>query len=82
LSASLAVASFTVTLPRSASVAPVLTVSKPPLVTAVPLLPTVKRDGKNITFDLAKNLEVKTAKVSDTLTIGGNTPTGGTTATP
>ncbi|HHF4970761.1 TPA: trimeric autotransporter adhesin Hsf [Haemophilus influenzae] len=42
----------------------------------------VKRDGKNITFDLAKNLEVKTAKVSDTLTIGGNTPTGGTTATP
>ncbi|WP_404810725.1 Hia/Hsf adhesin N-terminal domain-containing protein [Haemophilus influenzae] len=32
----------------------------------------VKRDGKNITFDLAKNLEAKTATFSDRLTIGAN----------
>lgn len=43
----------------------------------------VKRNGKDVTFALAKDLDVKTAKVSDTLTIGGNTPaTGGGTATP
>nr|WP_322349648.1 Hia/Hsf adhesin N-terminal domain-containing protein [Neisseria meningitidis] len=42
----------------------------------------VKRDGKDVTFALAKDLDVKTAKVSDTLTIGGNTPTTGGTATP
>lgn len=42
----------------------------------------VKRDGKNVTFALAKDLDVKTAKVSDTLTIGGNTPTDGGAATP
>ncbi|WP_432740178.1 YadA-like family protein [Haemophilus influenzae] len=39
----------------------------------------VKRDGSNVTFALAKDLDVKTAKVSDTLTIGGGA-TG--TATP
>lgn len=42
----------------------------------------VKRDGKNVTFALAKDLDVKTAKVSDTLTIGGNIPTDGGAATP
>ncbi|WP_308029817.1 Hia/Hsf adhesin N-terminal domain-containing protein [Neisseria lactamica] len=42
----------------------------------------VKRDGKDVTFALAKDLDVKTAKVSDILTIGGNTPTTGGTATP
>lgn len=42
----------------------------------------VKRDGKNVTFALAKDLDVKTAKVSDTLTIGGNIPTDGDAATP
>lgn len=41
----------------------------------------VKRDGKDVTFALAKDLDVKTAKVSDTLTIGGNKVAGGT-ATP
>ncbi|WP_153068324.1 Hia/Hsf adhesin N-terminal domain-containing protein [Neisseria lactamica] len=41
----------------------------------------VKRDGTNVTFALAKDLDVKTAKVSDTLTIGGNKDAGGT-ATP
>ncbi|WP_114935487.1 Hia/Hsf adhesin N-terminal domain-containing protein [Neisseria lactamica] len=41
----------------------------------------VKRDGKDVTFALAKDLDVKTAKVSDTLTIGGNKDAGGT-ATP
>ncbi|WP_301669048.1 Hia/Hsf adhesin N-terminal domain-containing protein [Neisseria benedictiae] len=38
----------------------------------------VKRDGKDVTFALAKDLDVKTAKVSDTLTIGGNKVAGGT----
>lgn len=33
--------------------------------------------GKSVTFALAKDLDVKTAKVSDTLTIGGNTPAAG-----
>lgn len=42
----------------------------------------VKRDGKNVTFALAKDLDVKTAKVSDTLTIGGNIPTDSGAATP
>lgn len=42
----------------------------------------VKRDGKDVTFALAKDLDVKTAKVSDTLTIGGNIPTDGGAATP
>lgn len=42
----------------------------------------VKHDGKNVTFALAKDLDVKTAKVSDTLTIGGNIPTDGGAATP
>ncbi|WP_308030537.1 Hia/Hsf adhesin N-terminal domain-containing protein [Neisseria lactamica] len=42
----------------------------------------VKRDGKNVTFALAKDLDVKTATVSDTLTIGGNIPTDGGAATP
>lgn len=42
----------------------------------------VKRDGKDVTFALAKDLDVKTAKVSDTLTIGGNTPTGSGAETP
>nr|WP_118784399.1 Hia/Hsf adhesin N-terminal domain-containing protein [Neisseria lactamica] len=42
----------------------------------------VKRDSKNVTFALAKDLDVKTAKVSDTLTIGGNIPTDGGAATP
>ena len=42
----------------------------------------VKRDGSNVTFALAKDLDVTSAKVSDTLTIGGNTPTTGGTATP
>ena len=41
----------------------------------------VKHNGKSITFDLAKNLEAKTATFSDRLTIGGNTDAGGT-ATP
>ncbi|WP_455483325.1 YadA-like family protein, partial [Haemophilus parahaemolyticus] len=41
----------------------------------------VKREGKDVTFALAKDLDVKSATVSDTLTIGGNTPAGGT-ATP
>ncbi|WP_434321265.1 Hia/Hsf adhesin N-terminal domain-containing protein [Haemophilus influenzae] len=41
----------------------------------------VKREGKDVTFALAKDLDVKTAKVSDTLTIGGNIDAGGT-ATP
>lgn len=42
----------------------------------------VKRDGKDVTFALAKDLDVKTAKVSDTLTIGGNIPTDSGAATP
>ncbi|WP_455483326.1 ESPR-type extended signal peptide-containing protein, partial [Haemophilus parahaemolyticus] len=42
----------------------------------------VKREGKDVTFALAKDLDVKSATVSDTLTIGGNTPAGGTAATP
>ncbi|XVI19171.1 Hia/Hsf adhesin N-terminal domain-containing protein [Haemophilus influenzae] len=42
----------------------------------------VKREGKEVTFALAKDLDVKTAKVSDTLTIGGNTPATGGDKTP
>ena len=42
----------------------------------------VKREGKDVTFALAKDLDVKTAKVSDTLTIGGNTPATGGDKTP
>ncbi|HHF6744331.1 TPA: YadA-like family protein [Haemophilus influenzae] len=41
----------------------------------------VKRESKEVTFALAKDLEVKTAKVSDTLTIGGNMPAAGGAAT-
>ncbi|HHF4806806.1 TPA: YadA-like family protein [Haemophilus influenzae] len=42
----------------------------------------VKRDGSNVTFALAKDLDVKTATVSDTLTIGGGMPAAGGAATP
>ncbi|HHF5435311.1 DNA-binding protein [Haemophilus influenzae] len=41
----------------------------------------VKRTNKEVTFALTKDLDVKTATVSDTLTIGGNKDAGGT-ATP
>ncbi|WP_118859723.1 Hia/Hsf adhesin N-terminal domain-containing protein [Haemophilus haemolyticus] len=42
----------------------------------------VKRDGSNVTFALAKDLDVTSAKVSDTLTIGGNRPATGGDKTP
>ncbi len=41
-----------------------------------------KLDGKSVTFALAKDLDVTSAKVSDTLTIGGNTPAAGGDKTP
>ncbi|HHE8713088.1 TPA: Hia/Hsf adhesin N-terminal domain-containing protein [Haemophilus influenzae] len=44
---------------------------------------STSENGKHaITFALAKDLDVKTATVSDALTIGGNTPATGGTATP